>query len=117
MVCVLVAIALSMLILKGIQFGMSLAHPMPNEELKWKRAPSLPSQSHKSVSSDGGNNSARDSSGKGKKKSNSSGKRRQERQPLAHSEIPLESVSIEESRGISPSSRHDLEITSGHTLV
>lgn len=36
--------AMAMLIIKGIHFAMSLAYPLPGEDLRWKRAPSLPLQ-------------------------------------------------------------------------
>ncbi|XP_054161717.1 uncharacterized protein LOC128959736 isoform X2 [Oppia nitens] len=81
---------MSMLILKGIQCVMSVTHPMPDKELQWKRSPHLPSQEmrshHKKSKSD---------------KTKNSWRKRQEKQPLAHAEIPLESVFIEEIDAVS----------------
>lgn len=65
-----------MLIIKGIQFVMSITHPLPAKELKWRRAPTLPSQDLRSVKT---------KASKAKRK----GKRRQEREPLAHAEVPI----------------------------
>lgn len=43
MVCVLIVIAISMCILKGVQLAISIAHPLPNEsDLHWRQNPRLP---------------------------------------------------------------------------
>ncbi|CAG2106874.1 unnamed protein product [Medioppia subpectinata] len=85
MVCVLIAIAMSMFIIKGIQCVMSVTHPLPDKELQWKRSPHLPSQELRAVKS------------KNTKKSKNSWKKQQQgKQLLAHLEIPMESVFIEE---------------------
>jgi len=97
MVCVLIAIAMSMIIIKGIQCVMSVTHPLPDKELQWRRSPHLPSQELRTVKSKS-------------KKSKNQWKKRQEKMPLAHAEIPLESVFIEEeSTGITIERHSDRE--------
>lgn len=64
-----------MLIIKGIQFAMSVTHPLPDKELKWRRSPSLPSHDLKQVKS------------KKSAKDKRSWKKRQEKEPLAHAEV------------------------------
>ncbi|XP_027198279.1 uncharacterized protein LOC113792568 [Dermatophagoides pteronyssinus] len=48
MVCVMMAIALAVVIIKGIQCVLSLIHPMPSEaDIRWRQNPRLPLEQHK----------------------------------------------------------------------
>ncbi|KAI1280519.1 hypothetical protein HDE_13497 [Halotydeus destructor] len=107
MACVLVAIALGILVYKGLLFAMFLAYPLPGEtrDLKWKRSPSLPlqelgrrfgakndkirrSRGHQATSSSATSSNVQAGA--------SSSRQSRERQPLAHSEIQMESITVEE---------------------
>jgi len=89
---VLIVISLGLLVYKGILFALYLAYPLPGEELKWRRAPTLPMQD---LSRRFGSKSS-----KGRKNKIQT----REKEPLAHIEMPMESMPLDNSSSLRPSS-------------
>lgn len=76
--------ALGLLIYKGLLFAMFLAYPLPGEELKWKRAPSLPMQE---LGRRFAAKSDKMRRARTHPRASTSSKSTREKQPLAHAEV------------------------------